>query len=275
MTIAKVDLAGNDLRSNRTSNYQSCCSWCQNYPGCRAYTWIIAPGLFYGMCYLKSSAAGAGGPSTDHISAYYWTIRIIHSRNPCWKFETEGSIKVRKRHVSVGTEPYHHLLYRNGCYKERSWKESVHVSPAIIFSGLGMWDSHVSVIDSKKLFSTISLGGSHEWPTNRGSGTGVRWCIIGLSSSEAWKDRSFWFWWRSCIILPARFIAGLSLAFIVSVHAARTQTLLKHRRLCDIILAYFSFMECISDYFSWHVQADEWAIRVSKAPVFERENICY
>lgn len=72
MTVIKGDLTGNDLTSTRTSNFSLCCASCRNYSGCRAFTWLSAPGTFFGMCYLKWSPAGYTGSSSYHISAYYW-----------------------------------------------------------------------------------------------------------------------------------------------------------------------------------------------------------
>ena len=71
MTIIKADLPGNDLSSSYAANFSICCSLCQQYIGCNAFTWISAPGMFFGMCYLKSSHAGGPVLSNVHISAYY------------------------------------------------------------------------------------------------------------------------------------------------------------------------------------------------------------
>jgi hypothetical protein len=71
MTIFKGDLPGNDLISNHTSDYKSCCSLCQAYSNCRAFTWVNLPGQFFGMCYIKSSVGGGGVLYAGHISAYY------------------------------------------------------------------------------------------------------------------------------------------------------------------------------------------------------------
>ena len=71
MTIVKADLPGNDLTSTRTGNFSMCCSACRNYSGCTAFTWVSAPGMFFGMCYLKWSSGGSRTRSVYHVSAFY------------------------------------------------------------------------------------------------------------------------------------------------------------------------------------------------------------
>jgi len=79
MAIVKADLPGYDLSSQYTSNFSMCCSWCQSYLGCQAFTWVSAPSMYYGMCYLKWSSGGGPNPFTSHISAYYWAHTTIES----------------------------------------------------------------------------------------------------------------------------------------------------------------------------------------------------
>ena len=72
MTIlVEFDLYRNDIISNQTANYTFCCNWCQSYPGCVAYAWIV-PTPLTGMsfCYLKNgiSTATAAG---NHVSAHF------------------------------------------------------------------------------------------------------------------------------------------------------------------------------------------------------------
>lgn len=82
MTIFKGDLPGNDLGSTNTPTFSMCCSQCQNYLGCMAFTWVSTPGAYFGMCYLKSSSGGSNTPFNDHISAYYWAHTTIQSTMP-------------------------------------------------------------------------------------------------------------------------------------------------------------------------------------------------
>jgi hypothetical protein len=71
MIIMKADFPGNDLAQRYQGTFSSCCLWCQGYTGCRAFSWITAPGMFFGMCYLKTMMMPGGAFDLRYISAHY------------------------------------------------------------------------------------------------------------------------------------------------------------------------------------------------------------